>query len=405
VFGEPGSQRRRNCIVAVAIVVLLAVIFLAVKPLPDWLANTNGLEPADARAEVGRVRTALLASLAGLIAALGAVLSSMTYRLNSRVAADTHERDLQAQVTERFTRAIDQLGNRDNLDVRLGGIYGLERIARDSAAERQQVIEVLTAFLREHATWEEANPRTTVTPATDVQAIVTVLGRMPDMPPRPLDLRCIDLQGADLTEGEFRGALFHSANLGSARLHQTRLEKAVLEDANLTNADLRRARLEAANLTAANLTGAVVVNTSLGQAHLAAVKLQAARLSGVDAREARAYGADFSNAHIVEVSFVNAHLDGANFTGATLFGVDFQGARLVGARFCGAHLRETNLQQADLRGADLVDVDIDPPGSLAVIQPTSFRGAVVNEDTKVNSIDLIALGARLLRDEPGPPPS
>jgi hypothetical protein len=36
----------------------------------------------------------------------------------------------EVQVTDRFTRAVDQLGSED-LTVRLGGIYALERIARD----------------------------------------------------------------------------------------------------------------------------------------------------------------------------------------------------------------------------------------------------------------------------------
>jgi hypothetical protein len=48
------------------------------------------------------------------------------------------------QITERFTRAIDQLGN-DKLSVKLGGIYALERIAKDSPKDHWQVMEVLTA--------------------------------------------------------------------------------------------------------------------------------------------------------------------------------------------------------------------------------------------------------------------
>jgi hypothetical protein len=37
----------------------------------------------------------------------------------------------EGQVTDRFTRAVDQLGHPE-VDVRLGGIYALERIAKDS---------------------------------------------------------------------------------------------------------------------------------------------------------------------------------------------------------------------------------------------------------------------------------
>jgi hypothetical protein len=42
-------------------------------------------------------------------------------------------------VTERFTRAVDQLGH-ESLDVRLGGIYALERITRDSERDRSTML-------------------------------------------------------------------------------------------------------------------------------------------------------------------------------------------------------------------------------------------------------------------------
>jgi len=52
----------------------------------------------------------------------------------------TLETTREGQITERFTRAIDQLGHA-HLDVRLGGIYGLERIARDSPDNRVAIGE------------------------------------------------------------------------------------------------------------------------------------------------------------------------------------------------------------------------------------------------------------------------
>lgn len=51
----------------------------------------------------------------------------------------------EGQVTERFTRAVDQLGS-EHLDVRLGAPYALERIAHDSATDRRTIGEILTAY-------------------------------------------------------------------------------------------------------------------------------------------------------------------------------------------------------------------------------------------------------------------
>src|SRR6266508_5265510 len=97
-----------------------------------------------------------------------------------------------AQNTERFTRAVDQTGS-EKLNVRLGGIYALERIAKNSQADRTVISELLTAFVRVHAPWtaREANgsapePLPSVDQlawlsdrAPDVQAAMHVLGRRP----------------------------------------------------------------------------------------------------------------------------------------------------------------------------------------------------------------------------------
>jgi hypothetical protein len=85
------------------------------------------------------VRRALLQALGGL-AVLAGVLLTWRQLLVSR----------EGQVTERFTRAIDQLGS-EKLDVRVGGIYALERIAHDSVRDRSPIEEILCAYIREHS--------------------------------------------------------------------------------------------------------------------------------------------------------------------------------------------------------------------------------------------------------------
>jgi hypothetical protein len=122
-----------------ALFVLLIVV--VIKWAPEWLASTHGLSPIDRAAEIGRVRTALLATLAGSIAIVGAYYTSRTFALNR-----------QGQITERFTRAVDQLGN-DQINVRLGGIYALERLARESRDDYEPILEILTAYVRERAPW------------------------------------------------------------------------------------------------------------------------------------------------------------------------------------------------------------------------------------------------------------
>ena len=84
-----------------------------------------------------------------VVAALAAAVAIYAFRTFSH---DRRREHTERQLSERFMRAIDQLGH-PALDVRLGGIYSLERLAQESAEDHGPIIEILAAFVREHAPW------------------------------------------------------------------------------------------------------------------------------------------------------------------------------------------------------------------------------------------------------------
>ncbi|WP_250213609.1 hypothetical protein [Acrocarpospora catenulata] len=61
----------------------------------------------------------------------------------------TLEATLQGQITDRYTKAIEQLDSKAT-DVRIGAIYALQRIAVDSPRDRTTIRNVLAAFVRNH---------------------------------------------------------------------------------------------------------------------------------------------------------------------------------------------------------------------------------------------------------------
>src|SRR3954447_15524918 len=92
---------------------------------PPRSGDTAGAPPQ--RRDWGERLTAI-ASVATVIVAIGAILYTSDA---NRVQQNLTE---QGQITDRFTRAVDQLGQSepDKLMVRIGGAYALERIMRDS---------------------------------------------------------------------------------------------------------------------------------------------------------------------------------------------------------------------------------------------------------------------------------
>jgi Pentapeptide repeats (8 copies) len=150
----------------------------------------------------------------------------------------------EGQITERFTRAIEQLGS-EKLEIRLGGIYALERIARESEEDYWPIMAILTAYVRQHAPrkFEEVLSEEAAPPGFDVQAILTIIGRFTthrkNGEPKAVDLHETDLRRADLQEGYLQQVNFRGAILRGANLQRAILRGAILRGANLRGAILQ----------------------------------------------------------------------------------------------------------------------------------------------------------------------
>jgi Pentapeptide repeats (8 copies) len=256
-----------------------------------------------------KIWTTLAQATLAVAAAIGGYF---TYR-NLRVAQE-------GQITNRFTQAIGQLGaelkdGKPNLEVRLGGIYALERIARDSARDRVTIMEILTAYVRENARWIEPSPSDGV--VSSPEDIPLKQPATPEHPPPPR----VDIQ-AVLTV------------ISRRRRAADRLEPIVLD---LGGTDLRLANLEVGHLQMANLEGAHLDEASLLFARLALANLKGAHLKGATLANADLQLADFQ-----------AHLEGASLTNANLHVADLTGADLTNA----------NLEEADLRVANLTQEQV-----------------------------------------------
>lgn len=257
----------------VAALVLVAGVSLYVAP-KLWLKNADLPPLARATFELQTRELLVALFLAGVLAwcalqlsrnlqSLGQVLEqgAATQAASERAAYFS----AQSGETLRYANAMALLGH-DMLEVRLGGIYALERLARESQADHGPIVEVLGAFVRSRASWNEgdAAPQR---PAADVQAVLSVLGRR-TVAFDPSQGH-VDLHGTSLAR-----AYLPFANLAGAFLYEANLEGAVLQNADLRGAWAWRARLNGAVLDGAQLQGADLT----GAAGLTAPQLRAAHL-------------------------------------------------------------------------------------------------------------------------------
>lgn len=128
-------------------------------PSPDWLSWAWAFWAKDPES----VRN-LFVILGGLIG-LGLLgwrtlnIHRQTKTLMRRHEAQV-EADRERRITDNFTRAVEQLGS-ERLETRLGAIYALERIARESERDHWPIMETLTAYVRERlwAAWDAERAR------------------------------------------------------------------------------------------------------------------------------------------------------------------------------------------------------------------------------------------------------
>ena len=176
----------------------------------------------------------------------------------------------EGQITERFTRAIEQLGS-DKIAIRLGGIYALERVAQDSPdKDHRQVMQVLAAYVQENSQWDgcPGGEQSFQPIPTDIQAILAVLGRLNteyEEPEQRLDLHSTNLQGASLMRAKLQWAMLINADLHGTDLSFANLHGVNFNGTNLQDAVLFAANLEDAYLKDANLQGTDIVNTDLSE--------------------------------------------------------------------------------------------------------------------------------------------
>jgi uncharacterized protein YjbI with pentapeptide repeats len=352
---------------------VFAGLLLSIQRVPEWqvkravdrsltISSAAKTTPEQVANLQNEYRKTFIQVVGGLFAFVALVF---TYR-RVRVAEQGH-------ITDRYTKAIEQLGaltaaNKPNVEVRLGAIYALERIAFDSPRDHWPIMEVLTAYVRQNAPApvqdttkenEETIKKIKKKPATEIQAILTVLGRRKRDRKREgkgqhLDLSNSDLRGADLLGAHLDGASFDKAHLEGAHFRD-----AHLEGAWFGRAHLQRAWFIGAHLTGAPFPRAHLDEADLSEAHLDGANFSVAHLDGANFKEAHLDGANFDGAHLDGALFPGAHMYGASFSEAHLDGAWYFQAYLSGAKFLGAHLDRASFYGAYLAGATFDGADLD----------------------------------------------
>ncbi len=400
-------------------VVLLALFLLALMAAVMVLVQTlfQASNPASPGPNLGA--GALIAALLG---APFVIWGTWLRHRSLRTQQEGH-------MTDRISKAVEQLGaektvkvrvqgpdgdktaeeTRPNIEVRIGALLSLERIAQDSTTndkgrDHVRVMEILCAYIRENAPASRAEPSPVAEwealpqnatreqiaarrgqrremfgdfwdgllqtwveglkpPRADIQIALNVIGRRsagqrrveaawPDPPGEttvwPFDTPCPHLPDEpDDAPSSATALADYEDKLDDWRDHIGTYKgyRLDLRNTNLQAADLAAKRPDASD---AFFAGALLQNTRLEGA-----SISEARLEGADLSRARMEGADLGWARLEGASLRSARMEGASLGQAQLEGASLEWARMEGAFLRSARLEGASLRQARMEGADL----------------------------------------------------
>ncbi|WP_323036643.1 pentapeptide repeat-containing protein [Pararhodobacter sp.] len=358
----------------------------------------------------------------GLIAAL----LGAPFLIWSTVLKNTTVRyQKEGHMTDRIAKAVEMLGaektvkkdgveeTKPNLEVRIGAILSLERIAQDSTThdkgrDHVRVMEILCAYIRENAPassaenheygdWEplkddptdderkahlakrderfgahvsEGKVRqwaTTLTPPReDIAQALTIIGRRTHAqllveaawpnPPSATTTWVFDTECPALPDEPSQTAMT-KAEVDAYR-EQVAAWKKVIEGYTGYRLDLRGANLQGADMTKGRYQTARSEKTrlegaDLRQARMEGADLRQARMEGAILRQARMEGAVLTQARMEGAILGLARMEGADLMLARMEGADLGLARMEGAILRLARMEGADLTQARMEGADL----------------------------------------------------
>lgn len=359
VLRNPYEKTREHklliCIATLFVVTLiLIVLFLSyylVFTYPINQISQYGLTNTTEKASlINQYRITSIQLFATIVQTLGGIAVGMGIYFAWRNIKIAQE----GQVTERFSRAIDQLGTNDQLgnpaiEIRIGGIYALGRILDVSYKDYWAIMETLTAYVRNNSSVESKSIKGTERQdelSNDIKAILDVLRRR----------KCsiIENKPNKLTQARFylwKYMLFYKSLKVAHKGGNT--TGVILSEFNRTQSKFKDREPGSLNLEKSYLRKANLLGGYFKQADFNNTYLCEATLASADFTDANFSEANLKDAFLLFTDFTKANLDEADLTGAK-----FVIAKLIGTTLKGADLREADLTGADLRDADLEDADL-----------------------------------------------
>ena len=287
---------------------------MGIRVYKDWSRLQQSESARITEKEKFDASLAITQAVVGGVGTVATIAGGIILWLNLKETSKNTKLTESRLLTERFSKAVEQLGS-EKIELRLGGIYSLERLAKDSPGDHWTIMEVLASFARRKSfNLEQKTNSRESSYDSEIQAALTVIGRRETASD-------LENQSLDFTESNLSGFIFSGLNFSTANFERANLSEANFSGAILTSTKFNDARLISANFTKVDLAKAEFISANLEGAKLNEAKLNEANLEG-----AFLYNADLTDVSLEKAILRGTHLRGGIFINAKLADAKFENA-------------------------------------------------------------------------------
>lgn len=217
--------------------------------------------------------------LRNLIFLVGGLTAGIIAAWRAQVADKQTQINEQSQITERFTRAVDQLGS-ENLYMRIGALHALERIGRDSENDVVAILRLLSNFVRSQSSSQKTShilhggdAPAPLDAVEGLAVIIRLAGKYEQLLrneersivnlhasylPHLTDFGGMSFFRFDFTRCNLSQGFFLGSNFEGADFLRAHLNNAWLEHCNFRHTQFDKAILDGAHFGGADMTEAIL---------------------------------------------------------------------------------------------------------------------------------------------------
>lgn len=377
------------------LLLFLGVIFFGILLTRVFYAATNG-SPDDVNK--------LLLALAGMVGApfvvWRVVIAARANQVAKENAAEQSRIANENLYATLLTKAVEQLGatreekfvdeyitvtgstKKDvvsktvpNIEIRLGGIYALEKIAKDHKSLHMPVMEILCSYVRQNAEnsdfdnqneSDEKSEKSEIIKKLiriDVQAAVSVIGRrnMSIIDEEIIGDGRKDISFEDDVRFDLSNCRFTGLNMKGLTFSRANFERSVFVDSNFDDAYFDRtnfSKSEFKNVTMQNIkvNGCKLDESRFIDIYIGEAIFNRTWISRVFFENVRILDSKMLNCHFYDSQMKTADFYRCDLSGSFLSRTDFSGSRFAFVVFDGSDFWYTNLDMVIFQECDLTMV-------------------------------------------------